>query len=81
MIELDELKKIAEGYEKRLQLAISQIHSEADKVHMINEIIHSGLWTMFFDDKGNLSNVVWSDQFRIMIGYHDISDFPNTLEA
>lgn len=77
----DEFKEIAEGYQKRFQFAIEKIDSEANKVNMINHIIHSGLGTMYFDNRGEISSVVWSVQFRKMIGYHDTSDFPNTLEA
>lgn len=77
----EKFKEIAEGYQERLNLAIAKIKSEADKVTMINDIIHSGLWTMYFDKKGEISSVVWSDQFRRMIGYHDTTDFPDTLEA
>ena len=77
----DAFREIAEGYQKRLQAAVARIERESDKVHMINDIIHSGLWTMYFDSKGEISSVVWSDQFRRMIGYRDTSDFPNTLEA
>ena len=74
-------REIAEAYQKRMQIAIAQINREVDKVHMINDIIHSGLWTMYFDNKGEISSVVWSDQFRKMLGYRNTSDFPNTLEA
>lgn len=77
----EEFKKIAEGYEKRLQMAISRIDNESYKLHMVNDIIHSGLWTMYFDTKGNISSVVWSNQFRKMIGYKDTNDFPDVLEA
>lgn len=77
----EDFKEIAEGYKKRFEIAISKLNSESDKLHMVNDIIHSGLWTMYFDEKGNISSVVWSDQFRKMIGYHDEKDFPNTLEA
>ena len=72
---------IAQAYQKRMQALMVRIQSENDKVHMINEIIHSGLWTMYFDDRGEMASVVWSDQFRSMLGYHNTSDFPNTLEA
>ncbi len=55
---------------------------ETEKLNMVNEIIHSGMWEMYFDPQtGDINKVVWSDEFRKMIGYRDISDFPNTLEA
>ena len=48
---------------------------------MVNEIIHSGMWTMYFDEKGEINRVDWSDEFRRMIGFRDRSDFPDTLDA
>ncbi len=55
---------------------------ETDKLNMVNEIIHSGMWTMFFDSaSGAINRVDWSDEFRRMIGFRDRSDFPDTLEA
>ena len=55
--------------------------NETAKLNMVNEIIHSGMWTMYFDDRGEINRVDWSDEFRKMIGYKNTSDFPNTLEA
>ncbi len=55
--------------------------SEAGKLRMVNEIINSGMWTMYFDAAGEINKVDWSDEFRRMIGYRDRTDFPDTLEA
>ena len=56
--------------------------SETGKLNMVNEIIHSGMWTMYFDPaSGEINRVDWSDEFRRMIGFRDRSDFPDTLEA
>ena len=56
--------------------------AETAKLNMVNEIIHSGMWTMFFDpETGDINRVDWSDEFRKMIGYRDRNDFPDTLEA
>ncbi len=55
---------------------------ETAKLNMVNEIIHSGMWTMYFDSEtGDINRVDWSDEFRKMIGYRDRNDFPDTLEA
>ena len=55
---------------------------ETEKLQMVNEIIHSGMWEMYFDsESGDINQVVWSDEFRRMIGYRDKTDFPDTLEA
>ncbi len=54
---------------------------ESNKLRMVNEIIKSGMWEMYFDNAGQINKVNWSDEFRKMIGYKDRSDFPDTLEA
>ena len=57
-------------------------NGETEKLNMVNEIIHSGMWTMYFDSaSGEINRVDWSDEFRKMIGFRDRSDFPDTLEA
>ncbi|MCR5789923.1 MAG: PAS domain-containing protein [Lachnospiraceae bacterium] len=56
--------------------------NETEKLNMVNEIIHSGMWEMYFDSgSGEINKVVWSDEFRRMIGFRDRSDFPDTLDA
>ena len=55
---------------------------ETSKLNMVNAIIHSGMWEMHFDPaSGQINKIVWSDEFRRMIGYSSKSDFPDTLEA
>lgn len=50
-------------------------------IHVMHEALQSGMWSMFFDEQGNMTSVRWSDEFRRMLGYTDVSDFPDTLEA
>ncbi|MCR5788560.1 MAG: PAS domain-containing protein [Lachnospiraceae bacterium] len=82
-----------EGVSERDREAIRRINAlaaklmeyakgETGKLNMVNEIINSGMWEMYFDEAtAEINRVVWSDEFRRMIGYKDTSDFPNTLEA
>ena len=57
-------------------------NGETGKLNMVNEIIRSGMWTMYFDtESGEINRVDWSDEFRRMIGFRDRTDFPDTLEA
>ncbi len=57
-------------------------NGETGKLDMVNEIIHSGMWEMYFDPQsGQINRVNWSDEFRRMIGFSGRSDFPDTLEA
>ncbi len=55
---------------------------ETGKLGMVNEIINSGMWEMYFDPStGEINRINWSDEFRRMIGFRDRTDFPDTLEA
>lgn len=48
---------------------------------IINNIIHSGMWSMEFNEKGEMIKVTWSDTFRRMLGFESEEDFPDTLES
>ncbi len=51
------------------------------RLKVINDSISSGLWQMKIDDKLNVASVEWSDEFRRMIGFNGVNDFPNKLES
>ena len=55
-------------------------HKEAT-IRVMHEALGSGMWAMEFDENGNMTSVVWSPEFRRMIGYKDEKDFPNKLES
>ena len=50
-------------------------------LYLINNIIQSGLWYIDCNEAGAVESIVYSHEFRKMLGYHDILDFPNTMEA
>lgn len=75
-------KEVIQQLNNKAARIMEYAQSETEKLRMINEIIHSGMWTMFFDpDNGEINRIDWSDEFRRMIGFRDRSDFPDTLEA
>ncbi len=74
-------RQLAEACNARIGAAIDELKGESNKLSLVNSIIHSGLWTMYFDKQGNMNHVVWSDDFRRMTGFSGLDDFPNTLEA
>lgn len=47
---------------------------------LINSVLKSGMWYFDFDMNGDIAGVFWSHEFRRMLGYHDILDFPNKFE-
>ncbi len=54
---------------------------EYENYILINEAIQSGPWYMDCGRDGTILRVNWSDTFRVMLGYHDVVDFPDVLES
>ena len=50
-------------------------------LHLVNSVMRSGIWYIDCDHAGSPTGVVYSHEFRRMLGYHDVLDFPNTLDA
>ncbi len=59
----------------------AKLQNEAASLDTIHEMLGSGRWTMDFDESGAMTNVNWSDEFRRMLGYRNLEDFPNVLES
>ncbi|PID82234.1 MAG: chemotaxis protein [Clostridiales bacterium] len=51
------------------------------RVKVINDSVSSGLWQMDIDKNLNVTRAMWSDDFRKMIGFNDIYDFPDELNS
>lgn len=79
------LKEISDA--RAVQLArerlkvIKQLEHETTALRMVREIFSSGMWSMEFNELGEMVSVNWSDEFRSMLGYHDETDFPDELES
>ena len=65
---------------ERLEV-LRQLEHETTALRMVNEIFSSSMWSMEFNELGEMVGVNWSDEFRAMLGYQDETDFPNTLES
>jgi len=61
--------------------ALEALEHETTALKLVHEILRSGMWTMEFDQQGQMSSVSWSQEFRAMIGYRDEEDFPNRLSS
>ena len=59
----------------------AEVLNEAAALDTIHEMLGSGKWTMDFDETGTMVRVNWSDEFRRMIGYQGMDDFPDVLES
>lgn len=84
-VTLKHYKQIDEENAKRLLedklKAMKLLEHETTSLKIVHEILKSGMWTMEFNALGELESVLWSNDFRSMLGYKDEKDFPNRLEA
>jgi PAS domain-containing protein len=58
-----------------------RINKEGQQLTLVNDIIQSGFWSIDYDEDGNISNVMWSNKIRQMLGYTDTNDLPNTIQV
>ena len=61
--------------------ALELLEREQTSLNILHEMLHSGLWTMDFNERGEMTDVFWSGEFRRMLGYESEEDFPNVLES
>ena len=52
-----------------------------ENLKLVNQVISSGFWSVDFDSEGQYKSVLFSHEFRTMLGYHDVIDFPNSLKT
>lgn len=69
-----ELNRVLALYHQRIQW-------ESNNVHLVNQTISSGLWNMDIGPGNQVTAAYWSDDFRHMIGYNSVQDFPDRLES
>ena len=59
----------------------AQMDWTRQNLHLVNSVMRSGMWYIDCDDTGTPSGIVYSHEFRRMLGFHDILDFPNNLAS
>lgn len=50
-------------------------------LQLVNNVLQSGFWVIECDEEGKAATVSYSHEFRKMLGYNDVVDFPNTFDA
>ena len=65
---------------ERLEV-MQQLEHETTALRMVHELLASGMWSMEFNERGEMTSVLWSEEFRSMLGYENEEDFPNVLES
>lgn len=66
--------------EKELQEAREQIRLNEEKLDILNTSTHLGIWTAYYNEKGEIESVIYSDEFRGMLGYSR-EEFPDSLDT
>ena len=61
--------------------ALELLKREQTSLNILHKMLHSGMWSMDFNERGEMTGVFWSDEFRRMLGYESEEDFPNVLES
>lgn len=80
-LNLSDSNSLVSELNRVLELYYSRILWECNNVHLVNQTISSGLWNMDIGPGNQVVAAYWSDDFRHMIGYNDVRDFPNKLES
>lgn len=80
-LDLPDSNEIQRQLNRVLELYYNRILWESNNVRLVNETISSGLWNMDIGDGNQVIAAYWSDDFRHMIGYNSVQDFPNKLES
>ena len=65
----------------RIRAAYAQIAKEQAAMDNIHAAMGSGLWSMEFNEKAEMTSCTWSEVFRKMVGYESEEDFPNRIES
>ena len=80
-LDLSDSTELQRQLNRVIGLYYERILWENRNVHLVNETISSGLWNMDIGAGNQVIAAYWSDDFRHMIGYNSVQDFPNKLES
>lgn len=75
-----EMQALIERQRMEIEELRGKLEISETEMNAINESAHLGIWKCFYNEDGSRGEVVFSDEFRRMLGY-TLADFPNTHEA
>ena len=58
-----------------------QLGMDNNAANILHYAVTSGLWCIEYDEKGNMSQCIWSNAFRKILGYKSVMEMPNTWAA
>lgn len=65
----------------RLWVLSTHVDWMQQNLELVNRVINSGFWSIECDDDGRPVSMIYSHEFRTMLGFQDVLDFPNTMQA
>jgi len=77
----EEAPEIAQSLNGLLNCANLLLNHARENMTMINRINHSGMWSIYFGEGLQISRVMFSNEFREIVGYKDSGEFPDSFEA
>ena len=79
-LQLQEMEERNAELEKMVAELKQKLKDSETELDAINRSAHLGIWKCFFDERGERKGVVFSDEFRRMLGF-SLSELPDTIEA
>ena len=76
-MEIEQEKRIA----IETKTAYEKLNKETQGMQIIHSLIHSGPWSIDFDENGEISHCTWSQPFRQMLGFNSIEEFPDEFSS
>lgn len=58
-----------------------ELSDTRESYETLNKAMQSAVFHIEFNNQGKAERVLWSDEFREMLGYKDEADLPNTMEG
>ena len=69
------------AYQIKLENALYASKAANQEIEAIHLTLGSGDWKMQFNERGEMLSCTWSEEFRRMLGYESLEDFPDELES
>ncbi len=76
-----ERPEVLKALNNMLNCANLLLNHARENMVMLNRINHTGMWSMYFGQDQQVSRVVYSDEFREVVGYPDRKNLADTLES
>lgn len=77
----EEGPEVLKALNNALNCANLLLNHARENMVMLNRINHSGMWSMYFGENQQVTRVVYSDEFREIVGYPDRRELEDTLES